>query len=120
MTWSKLHLAIVLVSLAFFSGILSDYLQANDQPGADSAPVASGAAGVVEGTIVEVDSQTLVIEKLDGDIVKIPMPGKTGETAQEFSKGDYIEAAVTPEGLTTSVRVVANPEKHEEINPKIR
>lgn len=117
---SQLFLAIVLVSLAFFSGILSDYLQANEQPGEDPAPVASGAAGVVEGKIVEVESQTLVVEKLDGDIVRVPMPGKTGETAQDFSKGDYIEASVTPEGLTTSVRVVVNPEKHEEINPNIR
>jgi hypothetical protein len=120
MTWFKPLLAVMLVTLACFSGILSEYLQANELPGEDPAPVTSGGAGVVEGKVVEVETHTLVIEKLDGETVRVPMPGKTGESAGEFSKGDYIEATVTPEGVTTSVRTVVNPEKHEMINPGIR
>jgi hypothetical protein len=74
----------------------------------------------MEGKVVEVESHTLVVENLDGKIVRLPMPGKTGESAIDFSKGDYIEATVTPEGITTSVRIVGNPENHEMINPLIR
>jgi hypothetical protein len=120
MTWSKTSLAIALSTLAFGAGVMSGYPQAKVLPGGDPAPVTSGGAGVIEGKVVEVEPLGLVIEKPDGETVRVPMPGKTGEAASTFSKGDYIEATVTPRGNTTSVRTVVNPEKHEMINPDIR
>lgn len=120
MLWSKFLWAVALSTLACGAGVMSGYLHANELPGEDPAPVTSGGLGVIEGKVVEVETLTLVIEKPDGEIVRVPMPGKTGEPASTFSKGDYIEAAVTPGGITTSVRTVVNPEQHEMINPNIR
>lgn len=120
MTWSKSLLAIALSTLAFGAGVMSGYPQAKVLPGEDPAPVTSGGAGVIEGKVVEVETLTLVVEKPDGEIVRVPMPGKAEEPTSTFSKGDYIEATVTPGGNTTSVRTVVNLEKHEMINPDIR
>jgi hypothetical protein len=100
-----------------FVGAMGEHAGANDRTVESPAPVNSG---VTEGKVVEVESHTLVVESLDGKVVRIPMPGKTEESSSEFSKGDYIEATVTPQGITTSVRIVPNPEKHPEINPTLR
>ena len=109
------------VSLSLLGGFMSDPLLAVDLPlpGRDPAPTATGGSGVIEGTVVEVESHTLVVKKNDGETVRVPMPGKSGEPAGQFSKGDYIEASVTPEGTTTSVRIVANPKKFD-LNENIR
>lgn len=120
MTWTKPILAVVLITLALVAGVISEFSHANELPGENRAPVAEGGTGVIEGKILEVEQHTLVLEKLDGQTVRVPMPGQSGEPASEFAKGEWVEATVTPEGFTTSVRSVANPRKHEQINPKIR
>ncbi|MEX2492971.1 MAG: hypothetical protein WD425_14555 [Nitrospirales bacterium] len=102
--------------LVLLGGLMPEYVMADDIGQKGLAPIASG---VIEGKVVEVETNTLVLEKNNGKIVRVRMPGKSGNTAVEFSKGDYIEAVVTPEGITTSARVVLNPEKHD-INPNIR
>lgn len=114
---SQSFLPLVLGCLALMIGAIGEDAGANDRIVEPPAPVTSG---VTEGKVVEVESHTLVVESLDGKVVRIPMPGKTGESSSEFSKGDYIEATVTPQGTTTSVRIVPNPEKHPEINPALR
>lgn len=60
--------------------------------------------------MIEVEQLTLVIEKANGEVVRVPMPGKSGESSTDFEKGDYIEVAISPEGITTSVRKVAKTE----------
>ncbi|MBA3967968.1 MAG: hypothetical protein H0X47_19775 [Nitrospirales bacterium] len=102
--------------LVLFGGLMPESVVADDIGQKGPAPVVSG---VIEGKVVEVETNTLVLEKNNGKIVRVHMPGKSGNTAADFSKGDYIEAVVTPEGITTSVRVVLNPEKYD-INPNIR
>lgn len=72
------------------------------------APVASG--GVLEGRVIEAETLTLVVEKVNGEIVRVPMPGKSGDSSADFAKGDYIEVAISPEGITTSVRKIAKTE----------
>jgi hypothetical protein len=120
MKWIQPIVMVVLLTLALVAGVMSEYSQAEKMPAQDRAPVATGQPGVIEGKIVEVESHTLVLERLDGQTVRVPMPGKSGETAGEFEKGEWVEATVTPEGITTSVRTVANPKEHEMINPEIR
>lgn len=118
--WSQSFLTLVLGCLVLVAGAIFEHATANERTVEPLAPVTSGGGGVMEGKVVEVESHTLVVENLEGKVVRIPMPGKTRESAKNFSKGDYIEATVTPEGNTTSVRIVANPENHKKINPLIR
>lgn len=88
------------------SGMTPDIIYASGED-KKIAPVASG---VVEGRVIETEHLTLVVEKANGEVVRVPMPGKSGESADDFSKGDYIEIAISPEGITTSVRKVAKEE----------
>ena len=67
----------------------------------EPAPVASG---VYEGEVIEVEEHTLVIKQTDGDIVRVRMPGKSGEKSSNFQVGDKLEVVVSPEGITTSVQ----------------
>lgn len=115
--WSQSFLSLVVGCLALVAGAMGGHAGANDRTDEFPAPVTSG---VVEGKVVEVETHTLVVENLEGNVVRIPMPGKTGESAQKFTKGDYIEATITPQGITTSMRIVPNPEKHPELNPTLR
>jgi hypothetical protein len=68
---------------------------------AEPAPVASG---VYEGEVIEVEEHTLVIKQADGDIVRVRMPGKSGEKSSNFQVGDKLDVVVSPEGITTSVK----------------
>ena len=70
------------------------------------APVASG---VYEGEVLEVENHTLVVKQTDGDIVRVRMPGKSGKKSSDFQIGDKVEASVSPEGITTSVKRQVQP-----------
>ena len=89
------------------SGVMPNQIHASERDQKEIAPVGSG---VIEGRVIEVEQLTLVIEKANGEVVRVPMPGKSGESSTDFEKGDYIEVAISPEGITTSVRKVAKTE----------
>ena len=74
---------------------------AQEEKNVGLAPVLSG---IIEGKIMEVETNTLVVETENGKTVRIRMPGKSGKSASEFVQGEFIEAAVSPEGITTSVK----------------
>lgn len=89
------------------SGVIPYHIHASEPDQKEIAPV---AAGVVEGRVIKAEELTLVIEKANGEVVRVPMPGKSGESSADFEKGDDIEVAISPEGITTSVRKVAKTE----------
>jgi hypothetical protein len=90
------------------SGVIPYHIHTSEPDQKEVAPVAS--AGVVEGWVIEAEHLTLVVERANGEVVRVPMPGKSGETSADFAKGDYIEVAISQEGITTSVRKVAKTE----------
>jgi hypothetical protein len=79
------------------------------QEKAVTAPVDPGPGGILVAKVVAVEPKALVVENTEGDISRVPMPGESGKTADDFSVGDKIEAVITPEGITTSVRPVPSP-----------
>ena len=91
---------IILCLAILLAGIYSSPILAQPEQETGLAPVLSG---VIEGKIMEVEKNTLVVETESGKTVRIPMPGKSGKSASEFAQGEFIEAAVSPEGITTSV-----------------
>ncbi len=106
----KLGNSCVCVAAILFvvaSGLIPYPIHASEPDQKEIAPVASG---VIEGRIIEVEHLTLVIEKANGEVVRVPMPGKSGESSADFEKGEYIEVAISPQGITTSVRKVAKTE----------
>lgn len=103
--WSSSCVATIVFVVA--SGVIPYHIHASESDQKEIAPV---AAGVVEGRVIEAEELTLVIEKANGEVVRVPMPGKSGESSADFEKGDYIEVAISPEGITTSVRKVAKTE----------
>lgn len=112
-------LIAISVAIGLTTGFTLDNIRADELPKNDPAPLSTGGQGVIEGKVIEVETHTLVVKKIDGNVVRVRMPGKSGEKAKDFSVGEYIEASVTPEGMTTSVRKVVNPQKHD-INENIR
>ncbi|MCA9422918.1 MAG: hypothetical protein KC592_18005 [Nitrospira sp.] len=111
MKTAKLLLGAIPV-LVLLSAPLSGHLHAQETAMEEPSPIASGIGGVVEGKVMEVENHTLVIENSNGKTVRVRMPGKSGKSSSDFSKGNYIEAAVSPEGITTSVRILENMQKH--------
>ncbi len=107
--WVNASLCVAAVVFVAASGVIPDIIHASGSEHKEIAPVASG--GVLEGRVIEVENLTLVVEKANGEVVRVPMPGKSGESADDFSTGDYIEIAISPQGITTSVRKVAKEEK---------
>lgn len=105
--WVNLCCVATIVFVAA-SGVVPDNIHASTSDLKEIAPVASG--GVLEGRVIEAENLTLVVAKANGEVVRVPMPGKSGESASDYSKGDYIEVAISPEGITTSVRKVAKGE----------
>lgn len=105
--WGSSCLCVAMILFVAASGVIPYHLHASEPDQKEIAPVASG---VVEGRVIEAEQLTLVIEKANGEVVRVPMPGKSGESAADFEKGDYIEVAISPEGITTSVRKVAKTE----------
>ncbi|GJL48960.1 MAG: hypothetical protein NPIRA01_01870 [Nitrospirales bacterium] len=65
--------------------------------------ISSLAAGTITGEILEIEENTLVIKKPNGEEVRVRMPGRTEEAAKDFEVGENVEVYVTPEGTTTSV-----------------
>ncbi|GJL58257.1 MAG: hypothetical protein NPIRA03_11140 [Nitrospirales bacterium] len=102
--WVNSCVCVATMVFVAASGMIPNHIHASEPDQTEIAPVASG---VVEGRVIEAEQLTLVIEKANGEVVRVPMPGKSGESSSEFEKGDYIEVAISPEGITTSVRKVA-------------
>lgn len=105
--WVNSCLRVTTILLVVGSGVIPYHSYASEPEQKEIAPI---AAGVVEGRVIEVEQLTLVIEKANGEVVRVPMPGKSGESSADFKKGDSIEVAISPEGITTSVRKVAKTE----------
>ncbi len=105
--WGSSGVWVATILFVVASGVIPYPVHASEPDQKEMAPVASG---VVEGRVIEVEQLTLVIEKANGEVVRVPMPGKSGESSADFEQGDYIEVAISPEGVTTSVRKVAKTE----------
>jgi hypothetical protein len=105
--WNSSFVGVAMILFVVAPGVIPYHSHASAPDQKEVAPVASG---VVEGRVIEVERLTLVMEKSDGEVVRVPMPGKSGESSADFEKGDYIEVAISPEGITTSVRKVAKTE----------
>lgn len=98
----KFYLHILPVSFAvFFSVGVVELVSANVKDDIVTAPIDKG---MLEAEITHVASNVLLVKKEDGETSRIPMPGESGKSATEFSKGDKIQAVITPQGTTTSVR----------------
>jgi len=69
----------------------------------DTAPE---EAGTFQGKIIEIVENVLVVEKSDGEVVRVPLPGETGKRASAFRIEELVEITMTPEGMTTSVKSV--------------
>lgn len=101
-----------LLDTVFMLSVLISLILVHPSPGhsgdssTEPVPVASG---VYEGTVLEVEKHTLVVKQADGDIVRVRMPGKSGDKASDFQVGDMVEVIVTPEGITTSVKRQLSP-----------
>jgi hypothetical protein len=103
--WGNLSVCVATILFVAASGVMPYHVHASEREKKEIAPVASG--GVMEGRVIEAEKLTLVVEKANGEVVRVPMPGKSGESSGDFAKGDYIEVAISPQGITTSVRKVA-------------
>jgi len=66
----------------------------------DTAPV---EAGTFQGKILEIEEHDLVVQKSDGEVVRIPMPGETGKRVTDFDVEEVVELTLTSKGITTSV-----------------
>jgi len=66
----------------------------------DTAPM---EAGTFQGKILEIEEHGLVVQKSDGEVVRIPMSGETGKRATDFNVEEVVVLTLTPEGITTSV-----------------
>lgn len=107
--WVNACFGVATIMFLAASGVIPAIIHASGSEDKEIAPVASG--GVLEGRVIEAENLTLVVEKANGEVVRVPMPGKSGESAENFSQGDHIEVAISPEGITTSVRKVAKEVK---------
>jgi hypothetical protein len=103
------------VSFLVFSFGLVAHLYAEKADDAVTAPIDSGPGGVLEAEVTAVEPNVLLVKKADGEVARVPMPGESGKSASDFSKGDKIEAVITPEGVTTSVRIVPSPTEESPI-----
>ena len=65
------------------------------------APIATGT---YHGQVVEVEDHTLVVKQEDGEVVRVRLPGQSGDQASDFQVGDQVEVTVSPHGVTTSVK----------------
>ena len=90
---------LVIVMVVFLWGGSAHAAKASFDP----APVAKGT---IEGEVIEVEEDTLVIKKLNGEEARVRIPGRTDDKAETYSVGDRVEVYVTPEGTTTSVREI--------------
>ena len=99
------YLYILPITFAVFSsGGVVESVSANVKDDIVTAPIDKGPGGILEAEITHVDPKVLLVKKEDGETSRIPMPGESGKSATEFSKGDKIQAVITPQGTTTSVR----------------
>jgi hypothetical protein len=102
-----LNVCILPISVAVFSsGGLVEPVYADEKEDAVTAPIDKGPGGILEAEVTHVEENVLLVKKADGELSRIPMPGESGKSAKEFSKGDNVQAVITPEGTTTSVRIV--------------
>ena len=104
-----LSFLILPVSFIIVSVGIVDYLYADEKVDAVTSPIDSGPGGILEAEVIHVEPNVLLVKKSDGEVSRVPMPGETGKSTSEFSKGDRIQAVITPEGITTSVRDVPAP-----------
>ncbi|MER3422153.1 MAG: hypothetical protein C4293_01860 [Nitrospiraceae bacterium] len=61
------------------------------------------ASGTIEGEIVKISEDTMVVKKKDGKEIVLPVT-KITQKDGPFKVGDKVEAFVTPEGVVTSVQ----------------
>ena len=102
-----LNFLILPISFTVFSSVgMVEHLYADEKDDVVTAPIDPGPGGILEAEITHVESNVLLVKKSDGEISRIPMPGESGKSASEFSKGDKVQAVITPQGTTTSVRTV--------------
>lgn len=102
-----LNFLILPISFIVFSSVgMVEYLYADEKDDMVTAPIDPGPGGILEAEVTHVESNVLLVKKPDGEISRIPMPGESGKSASEFSKGDKVQAVITPQGTTTSVRTV--------------
>lgn len=97
--------AVLMVSPSYAENLDEETAQEK----AVTAPVDPGPGGILQAEVVAVEPKVLIVKNADGDISRVPLPGESGKTADEFSVGEKIEAVITPEGITTSVRPVPSP-----------
>jgi hypothetical protein len=95
---------------------MSGYVVANESCQNGPFPIASEIGGVIEGKVVEMEANTLVLEKTTEKSPEFTCLAKAKILQGIFQRGtvkrDYIEAAVSLEGITTSVRLVPNTKNH--------
>jgi hypothetical protein len=102
-----LNVCLLPISFTVFSSVgVVEPVLADIQEDVVTAPIDPGPGGILEAEVTHVEEKVLLVKKENGEVSRIPMPGESGKSAKEFSKGDKVQAVITPEGTTTSVRTV--------------
>ncbi len=91
-------ISAIVMALVHFSPVSQGFAEVSDT---GPAPIATGT---YHGQVLEVEEHTLVVKQADGEIVRVRLPGQSGYQASDFQVGDQVEATVSPQGVTTSVK----------------
>lgn len=78
-------------------------LHGHNNLAADEYGTAQNEAGTFQGKIVEITQNDLAIEKSDGEVVRVSLPGETAKNPEIFQMEELVEITMTAEGLTTSM-----------------
>lgn len=69
------------------------------------APTEAPAGGTVEGTIVAMKGETVIVETEEGRTVRFLVTSAT-KRDRRFQVGDRIEAAMSPQGIATTMQLL--------------
>ncbi|MCW5785838.1 MAG: hypothetical protein KIT39_21230 [Nitrospirales bacterium] len=83
--WGGLSVYVATILFGAASGVIPYHIHASELGAKNEiAPVASG--GMVEGRMIVAEQLTLVIEKANGEVVRVPMPGSVGNLLPTLQK----------------------------------